>query len=277
MNEIKNLEINSNTTTKLYDKVKEIVDSSTGEVTTIVSSFLRREKTKDDFIKLFAENIDYLNENLSSPALRVIIMMMKNLNYQNVFRYDSEFVNYFVRKDILSKSSVYRALKELEDKRIIFKLSEEQREEFDIIGTNSFIVNPQVIGKGSFKDIRRLRQTVTKTFDFDKLEMKQEIQVESAYEGFEDVIDNPDKFQIDEIKQVEKDKNIERRIVVSKKELHDTNQEPNLFNTPTFIKHKKPAMGLLKFSGILNGAISPDITAKDIRAKRAKEKFGANE
>lgn len=48
-------------------------------------------------------------------------------------------------------------------------------------------MNPQIIGKGSFKDLKKLRQTVVKTFDFDNLEFKQEISVESEYEGFEQV------------------------------------------------------------------------------------------
>ncbi|EAH7598130.1 hypothetical protein EOE16_08940, partial [Campylobacter upsaliensis] len=102
----------------MYNKVQERVDSITGEVTTVISSFLQKEKTKDDFIKLFVENITYLTDNLSNPALRVILMMIKNLNYQNIFHYNSDFVSYFTNKKILGKSSVYRAIKELEDKNV---------------------------------------------------------------------------------------------------------------------------------------------------------------
>ncbi|EAL3833124.1 hypothetical protein EJU97_07720, partial [Campylobacter upsaliensis] len=135
----------------MYNKVQERVDSITGEVTTVISSFLQKEKTKDDFIKLFVENITYLTDNLSNPALRVILMMIKNLNYQNIFHYNSDFVSYFTNKKILGKSSVYRAIKELEDKNVIFKITKEQQEEYDIISSNSYIMNPQIIGKGSFK------------------------------------------------------------------------------------------------------------------------------
>ncbi|ELV8019238.1 replication/maintenance protein RepL, partial [Campylobacter upsaliensis] len=127
----------------MYNKVQERVDSITGEVTTVISSFLQKEKTKDDFIKLFVENITYLTDNLSNPALRVILMMIKNLNYQNIFHYNSDFVSYFTNKKILGKSSVYRAIKELEDKNVIFKITKEQQEEYDIISSNSYIMNPQ--------------------------------------------------------------------------------------------------------------------------------------
>ncbi|EIQ2371183.1 hypothetical protein LUX15_001874, partial [Campylobacter jejuni] len=54
MKEIVDLE--NKPVTRLYSKVEEKVDNITGEVTTIVSSFLQKEKTKDDFIKLFVEN-----------------------------------------------------------------------------------------------------------------------------------------------------------------------------------------------------------------------------
>lgn len=68
------------------------------------------------------ENITYLTKNLSNPALRVILMI-KNLNYQNIFQYTSEFVNYFDSRKILGKSSVYRAIKELKEKQVVSKIT----------------------------------------------------------------------------------------------------------------------------------------------------------
>ncbi|MEL1110549.1 hypothetical protein AADW40_09510, partial [Campylobacter jejuni] len=63
MAKIVNLE--NRDTKKLYSSVQEKIDATTGEVTTVISSFLQREKTKDDFIKLFVENISFLTDNLS--------------------------------------------------------------------------------------------------------------------------------------------------------------------------------------------------------------------
>ncbi|HDZ4998133.1 TPA: replication/maintenance protein RepL, partial [Campylobacter jejuni] len=185
MKEIVDLE--NKRVTRLYSKVEEKVNNTTGEITTIVNSFLQKEKTKDDFIKLFVENINYLTDNLSNSALRVMLMMFRNLNYQNIFHYNNDFVSYFTSKKILGKSSVYRAIKELEDKNVIFKITKEQQEEYDVISPNSYIINPQIIGKGSFKDLKKLKQTTIKEFDFEKLEMTQKVKVESEYEGLDKV------------------------------------------------------------------------------------------
>ncbi|ECK7712262.1 TPA: hypothetical protein ACJFDG_001700 [Campylobacter coli] len=255
---------------RLYSKVEEKVDNITGEVTTIVSSFLQKEKTKDDFIKLFVENINYLTDNLSNSALRVVLMMFKNLNYQNIFHYNSDFVSYFTNKKILGKSSVYRAIKELEDKNVIFKITKEQQEEYDIISPNSYIMNPQIIGKGSFKDLKKLRQTTIKEFDFEKLEMIQKVEVESEYEGLDEVKENPENYYIEDIKQIAYPNTIENQIIISKKEAEADNQtliandtQPSLFDENQ--KEQEARLFIEKYAGILTGAYDSTKSAKEMK------------
>lgn len=268
MKEIVDLE--NKPVTRLYSKVEEKVDNITGEVTTIVSSFLQKEKTKDDFIKLFVENINYLTDNLSNSALRVVLMMFKNLNYQNIFHYNSDFVSYFTNKKILGKSSVYRAIKELEDKNVIFKITKEQQEEYDIISPNSYIMNPQIIGKGSFKDLKKLRQTTIKEFDFEKLEMIQKVEVESEYEGLDEVKENPENYYIEDIKQISYPNTIENQIIISKKEAEADNQtliandtQPSLFDENQ--KEQEARLFIEKYAGILTGAYDSTKSAKEMK------------
>lgn len=271
MKEIVDLE--NKPVTRLYSKVEEKVDNITGEVTTIVSSFLQKEKTKDDFIKLFVENITYLTDNLSNPALRVILMMIKNLNYQNIFHYNSDFVSYFTNKKILGKSSVYRAIKELEDKNVIFKITKEQQEEYDIISSNSYIMNPQIIGKGSFKDLKKLKQTTIKEFDFKKLEMVQKVEVESEYEGLEEVKENPENYYIEDIKQISSPNAIENQIIISKRKAEADNQaliandiQPTLFDENQ--KEQEARLFIEKYAGILTGAFDPTKSAKELKREK---------
>ncbi|APA60582.1 hypothetical protein CY789_08820 [Campylobacter coli] len=271
MKEIVDLE--NKPVTRLYSKVEEKVDNITGEVTTIVSSFLQKEKTKDDFIKLFVENINYLTDNLSNSALRVVLMMFKNLNYQNIFHYNSDFVSYFTNKKILGKSSVYRAIKELEDKNVIFKITKEQQEEYDIISPNSYIMNPQIIGKGSFKDLKKLRQTTIKEFDFEKLEMIQKVEVESEYEGLDEVKENPENYYIEDIKQIAYPNTIENQIIISKKEVEADNQtliandtQPSLFDENQ--KEQKARLFIEKFGGMFSGAYHPTKSAKELKREK---------
>ncbi|EPJ0660706.1 replication/maintenance protein RepL [Campylobacter jejuni] len=271
MKEIVDLE--NKPVTRLYSKVEEKVDNITGEVTTIVSSFLQKEKTKDDFIKLFVENINYLTDNLSNSALRVVLMMFKNLNYQNIFHYNSDFVSYFTNKKILGKSSVYRAIKELEDKNVIFKITKEQQEEYDIISPNSYIMNPQIIGKGSFKDLKKLRQTTIKEFDFEKLEMIQKVEVESEYEGLEEVKENPENYYIEDIKQISSPNAIENQIIISKRKAEADNQaliandiQPTLFDENQ--KEQEARLFIEKYAGILTGAFDPTKSAKELKREK---------
>ncbi|MCR2088717.1 hypothetical protein CUPS10544_07070 [Campylobacter upsaliensis] len=271
MKEIVDLE--NKPVTRLYSKVEEKVDNITGEVTTIVSSFLQKEKTKDDFIKLFVENINYLTDNLSNSALRVVLMMFKNLNYQNIFHYNSDFVSYFTNKKILGKSSVYRAIKELEDKNVIFKITKEQQEEYDIISPNSYIMNPQIIGKGSFKDLKKLRQTTIKEFDFEKLEMIQKVEVESEYEGLDEVKENPENYYIEDIKQIAYPNTIENQIIISKRKAEADNQtliandtQPSLFDENQ--KEQEARLFIEKYAGILTGAFDPTKSAKELKREK---------
>ncbi|MCR2099338.1 hypothetical protein [Campylobacter upsaliensis] len=274
MKEIVDLE--NKPVTRLYSKVEEKVDNITGKVTTIVSSFLQKEKTKDDFIKLFVKNINYLTDNLSNSALRVVLMMFKNLNYQNIFHYNSDFVSYFTNKKILGKSSVYRAIKELEDKNVIFKITKEQQEEYDIISSNSYIMNPQIIGKGSFKDLKKLRQTIIKEFDFEKLEMIQKVEVESECEGLDEVKENPENYYIEDIKQISYPNTIENQIIISKREAEADNQtliandtQHSLFDENQ--KEREARLFVEKYAGILTGGFDPTKSAKELKREKLDE------
>ncbi|WP_188347265.1 hypothetical protein [Campylobacter fetus] len=262
--EIVNLSDAEKTSQKLYNKVEEKIDNITGEITTTVNSFLQKVNTKDDFIKLFTENISFLVSDLSGSALKVLLLIIRNINYQNIFQYSSEFVNYFESKKILGKSSVYNAMNELEKKNVILKITKEQREEFGVLGAKSFIINPNIIGKGSFRDLKELRQTVTRTFNFDKLEIKQETQIEAKYKGMDEILNNPENYNIIEASQIHnKDRNlIHNMIVVEEKQEKDNNQL-SLFDENE--QEQKARLFVEKFGGMFSGAFHPTKSAKEMK------------
>ena len=275
--EIIDLEKSRSKSARLYNRTQEIVDSQTGEVKTIVTSFLQKEQSKDAFIKVFVENLDFLVENLSNNARTVFLVMIKNVNYKNIFKYDSDFVKYFEERKILAKSSVYRALKELEDKQAIFKISENDKDKFDIIGKNSFMLNPQIVGKGSIKDLKQLRQTTVKTFNFETLEMTKEILTDAAYDGFDKVLAAPDDFQIDSVKQILHSANkSETEIVISKK--HDEEPAEDMSEAievksettnETASGVESDIADIMKFVGAFKGDFKGD--AKSLRAAKSDE------
>ncbi|WKW26008.1 hypothetical protein [Campylobacter fetus] len=268
--EIVNLTDIEKTSQKLYNKVEEKVDNVTGEVITTVNSFLQKVNTKDDFIKLFTENISFLVSDLSGSALKVLLLIMRNINYQNIFQYNSEFVNYFESKKILGKSSVYNAMNELEKKNVILKITKEQREEFGVLGAKSFIINPNIIGKGSFRDLKELRQTITRTFDFDKLEMKQETQVEAKYKGIDEILNNPENYNIIEASQINNKNLIHNMIVVEEKQ-EKVNEQLSLFDENQ--KEQNARLFVEKFGGMFSGAFHPTKSAKEMKRELLDQDF----
>ncbi|MBK3501131.1 hypothetical protein [Campylobacter fetus] len=262
--EIVNLSDVEKTSQKLYNKVEEKIDNITGEITTTVNSFLQKVNTKDDFIKLFTENISFLVSDLSGSALKVLLLIIRNINYQNIFQYNSEFVNYFESKKILGKSSVYNAMNELEKKNVILKITKEQREEFGVLGAKSFIINPNIIGKGSFRDLKELRQTVTKTFNFEKLEIKQETQIEAKYKGMDEILNNPENYNIIEASQIHnKDRNLIHNMIVVEEKQEKVNNQLSLFDENE--QEHKARLFVEKFGGMFSGAFHPTKSAKEMK------------
>lgn len=270
--EIVNLSDVEKTSQKLYNKVEEKVDNVTGEITTTVNSFLQKVNTKDDFIKLFTENISFLVSDLSGSALKVLLLIIRNINYQNIFQYNSEFVNYFESKKILGKSSVYNAMNELEKKNVILKITKEQREEFGVLGAKSFIINPNIIGKGSFRDLKELRQTVTRTFNFDKLEIKQETQIEAKYKGMDEILNNPENYNIIEASQIHnKDRNLIHNTIVVEEKQEKVNNQLSLFDENE--KEQKARLFVEKFGGMFSGAFHPTKSAKEMKRELLDQDF----
>lgn len=64
---------------------------------------------------------------------------------------------------------------------------------------------------------KKLRQTTIKEFDFEKLDLIQKVEVESEYEGLEEVKENLENYYIEDIKQISYPNAIENRIIISKK------------------------------------------------------------
>lgn len=93
-----------------------------------------------------------------------------------------------------------------------------------IFTNKEYIINPQIVGKGSFRDLKKMRQTVITDYDFDTLEMKSQVIQEAKYDGFDGIINSPEKFQVKEIRQ-EVDKSgkfLKNELVIS--ELENSNQ-----------------------------------------------------
>jgi len=207
------------------------------------------------------------------------LILNKNIDFEQY----QQIVDYFATIGIeVTNPYEYPSLITNEDKQAIFKISENDKDKFDIIGKNSFMLNPQIVGKGSIKDLKQLRQTTVKTFNFETLEMTKEILTDAAYEGFDKVLAAPDSFQVDSVKQIQHSANkSETEIVISKKHEEDeiievaaqseSSQQPiqNTQENTTPSGIESDIADIMKFVGAFKGDFKGD--SKSLRAEKADE------
>lgn len=228
-NNIVNLENNKKQQT-VYTKEKNFLDSKTGEILTQETTFVKKETRKDHFIKMFVENIIFWIR-LDNKEKNILLCAILNMNWFNIFRIDPIFRKMAVEHCEINRNLVSKAINSLIKKNVFIKIDEKNfneiysKADIKMIFTNKeYIINPQIVGKGSFRDLKKMRQTVITDYDFDTLEMKSQVIQEAKYDGFDEIINSPEKFQVKEARQ-EIDKSgkfLKNELVIS--ELEDNNQ-----------------------------------------------------
>lgn len=228
-NNIVNLENNKKQQT-VYTKEKNFLDSKTGEISTQETTFVKKETRKDHFIKMFVENIIFWIK-LDNKEKNILLCAILNMNWFNIFRIDPIFRKTAVEHCEINRNLVSKAINSLIKKNVFIKIDEKNfneiysKADIKMIFTNKeYIINPQIVGKGSFRDLKKMRQTVITDYDFDTLEMKSQVIQEAKYDGFDEIINSPEKFQVKEAKQ-EVDKSgkfLKNELVIS--ELENSNQ-----------------------------------------------------
>ncbi|OCR86949.1 hypothetical protein CFT12S00416_08930 [Campylobacter fetus subsp. testudinum] len=196
--------LNDKKATAIYTQEINNINYETGEILDKQEVKFVKEKNRNDFIQLYVENIAFLSSNeINNIERQTLIFILSEMTFFNLIR-----INMTLRKSLkiatgLSNSSISRSLAGLVEKNILIKVPEEECEKFNIRGYigDEYLINPQLVGKGSFNEMKKLRQTVTTSFDFDKLEMVKEVVIESKYDGFDEVANNLDKHKIKEINQ----------------------------------------------------------------------------
>jgi hypothetical protein len=197
----------------IYNYTKETTDFTTGEIISRDELKISKEDKKENFIKVYIDNLYFMATNLNNSEKTVLFFIIANMNYKNVITISTELRKLIEIKAQISRTTIFTAITGLREKEVLLTPnSDEAREEYNIYSKNSFVLNPNVIGKGSIKDLKKLRQTVVTDFDFDKLEATQEVIRQVEYEGLEDVKNGKDNIKsID--KTYDEEKN-ERKISV---------------------------------------------------------------
>lgn len=225
---IRDLNLKDQNRKTLIAKEKQYINHLTGEVLSS-ESYSIQVKTQDEFVKLFVENIDYLGKKLDGFEFKTLFFILKKIDYQNALVIDSTFKkNLSICFDNKSSSVISRAIKGLVEKKILLKIDTmELKQKFQSFVGDSYYVNPNIIGKGSFRDIKKLRQTIVTDFDFENNKVTKSSSIDTTYKDGEDLLDNAEKYKVDNIEIID-DTNVNERtanIIVSEKQEETQNSK----------------------------------------------------
>lgn len=205
----------------LYKREQETTDFHTGEVVSSQKNTLIREKQRERFIKVFIDNLVYVVDDLDKIEKNVLWQILQEMNYYNVVRIDSSFRKSIQVGSNISQGTSSKVINSLISKKVLLKVTEETCAEYKILHFTGkeYLVNPQLVGQGSFKELSKMRRTITTSFDFDKLEATKEVLTETTYGGLEEFANNINDYELKSVDHVESNdkKHMETSIVVGNK------------------------------------------------------------
>ena len=227
VNELQIVDISdsSKKSSTLINTEKIAVDYQTGEVVYKEALKVTKEKNKEKFIKIFIDNLDYIIEALKPIEKSIFFVLMHQMNYHNVVILNSTTRKTTQKALNLSQSAVSKGINALIDKKVLIKIEETKAKEFNVpyFTDKEYLVNPQLIGSGSFKDLSRIRHIVTTTYDFNKLETTKEIEASYVYSEFDEVSKDLENHEVKQItRQISSDKkNTSTEILLGEKNSND--------------------------------------------------------
>ncbi|EAK2896411.1 hypothetical protein [Campylobacter coli] len=289
--EIKDLnEINKNNKQQVvYRKDNLSTDCITGEVIERNQIIVRKVQTRESFIKLFTENIHYII-NLEPQEKTLFFTLLSSVDYKNVVRFDKSMKQNIILDKVLSRAGMYRALNGLIEKKVIFKIDRDFVKSYAGVGSDDcYLFNPNLVGRGSWNDLKNLRHTITREWDFENLEVRENLEIEEKYLGLDEIKNNQKQYQVKEINQehdeTTKVKNTEIVIEeknnsannqysfdkkeepsINKKVLISNDTQPSLFDENQ--KEREARLFIEKFGGMFSGAYHPTKSAKELKREK---------
>lgn len=201
-NKIKPL-LNPDSKKGFIQKENQFIDNLTGEITANSRVIVKEFKHTDEFIKFFSENLEFVITELTSIEKNVFFSILMYVNYSNIYIDNSDFRRYISKLNNISPSSVSRALTSLEEKEVILLLDTDVLTDEELVFyklvrgmKKAFLINPNLVGKGSFRDLMKMRQVVIRDFDRKGMRYRKEIRNDFVYEGMEEVQSNIDNYDI---------------------------------------------------------------------------------
>ena len=166
-----------------------------------------------DFVMLFLENAPLLS-SLSKVSRVLLDYIMKYMTRRNLWCNSRSFRSSLYGttakkrgKVVMSDNSYRVALDELKKAGVLIDINNAEAQDafgfndydIDTFEGEHYLVNPNFIGNGSIEDLLELRQALEVRFYRDNdgyFNVEKNISVSAFYDGFEEVAEHPEKFEI---------------------------------------------------------------------------------
>lgn len=186
---------------------------------------VKKFKNRNEFVQFYIENIDYITYNLNDTEKKTLFRCVMDMNINNVLTISSDLRRSMAELLSVSQSTISRGINSLIDKRVLIALNPKNMDEdtknlFGVANSdkNKYLINPDIVGKGSFRDMVKMREKVVKEFNFERMEFKKEVAKEMDYTELEEITGNPEAHKIKHIDINKKDdSNKEIEIIVEEK------------------------------------------------------------
>jgi hypothetical protein len=136
--------------TRKITSVKEIVDKETGEL--VLSEKKINVSREPDFIKLYFDEITRIYD-LPKTNSRVLVSLLRYVNYENKIYLNGALIKELSKELDMKVQSFRNALSKLSKSEVLYRLD-----------TGVYLINPNIMAKGKWSDIEKLRLKVSYMF-----------------------------------------------------------------------------------------------------------------
>ena len=124
------------------------VETTTGEVISSTSQQVSLFEKEPPYVKVYLEDIGRLN-NLNASEQRVVNELVFNMGFNNVVPSYKPVKELIAQKLGMQYNTLDKAIKELHKKGILIRKAR-----------GLYIMDPHIFGRGSWKDVSKIRMTI---------------------------------------------------------------------------------------------------------------------
>lgn len=194
-----------------YEKTNNFIDYSTGEITSKEETrTFKIEKNSEQFFKFFVNSIGNLYALSTASSFKVLFAILnKATDRENFVNLRYGMKSLICQNVGIHINSFSKSLNEIVDKGILKKVEDTK---------DCFILNPYIFGQGTFVDVERLRQRIEIDWDFKEGVMKRTIGADSVTSTGMHILENPQQYEVSDIKQEKNENNSNLSLSVRHKE-----------------------------------------------------------